>query len=147
MLPEGNGSVAPLGMSNRAVGGGTNTGQVGITGISGLNNIGLLVKVWGQVSAIDSSDFGISDGAGRTITVTVPTGVSVPAADTYVAVTGISDCQGTTGTDRQRHLCQNGGRYPNIRSISRNRPIDFRTDRIRGVQEPQQVARAVLVPL
>ena len=56
VVEGGSGTIAPLAMNNRAVGGGDwfynpipAAGQRGISGASGLNNIGLLIKTWGRV--------------------------------------------------------------------------------------------------
>ena len=53
-------SLFPLGMNNKSIGGGDwmydpilGYGQKSITGASGLNNIGLLVKTWGKVTSVD----------------------------------------------------------------------------------------------
>lgn len=51
----GSGSVKPLGLTNRRLGGGnwcydSETGAGAVTGGNGLNNIGLLVKTWGRVT-------------------------------------------------------------------------------------------------
>ena len=96
----GSGQVGPLGMNNKMLGGGnfaciTGTsapGQAGISGASGLNNIGLLAKSWGTVTAIDSSAspqwFEIDDGSRVFPTVAYP-----PygyAAGDYVCIAGIS---------------------------------------------------------
>ncbi len=59
-LPE------PLGMSNRTVGGGAlNANTPGVELGQGLHNTGLLVRVWGKVTAVNSSSqlFAIDDGA------------------------------------------------------------------------------------
>ena len=51
----------------------------------------------GHCYAISSTEFSISDGSGATITVEVPAGVSVPAAGSYISVTGIITRQETNG--------------------------------------------------
>lgn len=100
--------VAPLGMSNRALGGGdcaydafSGAGQQGIAGCSGLNNIGLLVRTWGKVTLVGrhpgwfyiDDGSGIRDGTGNVgIYVDAP-GMSVPALGSFVGVTGISSCE------------------------------------------------------
>lgn len=47
LLDNGSGAVAPVGMTNKAVGGAACPGQIGVTDGTGLNNIGLLVKTSG----------------------------------------------------------------------------------------------------
>jgi len=95
-------SLAPLGMTNKSLGGGdwrydpvTGKGQEGVEGGSGLNNIGLLVKTWGRVRSVDagSKSFVIDDGSNVNLKCVAPTAVSVPAVNQYVAVTGISSCE------------------------------------------------------
>ncbi|MEN6584266.1 MAG: choice-of-anchor Q domain-containing protein, partial [Armatimonadota bacterium] len=98
-------------MINRTVGGGnwkydatTGKGQRGITGAYGWNNIGLLVKSWGKVTAVDTSSFTISDGSTSfdgtsSISVKVITAPeNIPALNSYVAVMGISSCE-ESGSD------------------------------------------------
>ncbi|MEN6355760.1 MAG: RCC1 repeat-containing protein [Armatimonadota bacterium] len=116
------GSVNPLGMTNQSLGGGdfmynllTGEGQEGVFGwqlvnnpdtgkfelkrqkLAGINNIGLLVRVWGKVIDIDPASipswFKISDGSLTNVKVSVPTGVSVPNEGDFVSVTGISSCE------------------------------------------------------
>lgn len=102
----GTGSVSPLGMANARLGGGnwvydsaSGAGQIGIAGATGLNNIGLLVTVWGKVtSATESSCFyvddggSVSDGSGTAGIYVEASGLDVPTVGSYVAVTGISSC-------------------------------------------------------
>ncbi|MBI2843357.1 MAG: chitobiase/beta-hexosaminidase C-terminal domain-containing protein [Armatimonadetes bacterium] len=92
--------ILPLAMNGRAVGGGAYGLQAGIAGASGLNNIGLLVKVWGRVVSAQADRFSISDGS-STIAVVVPDGVELPAIDSYVSVAGISSCEKPTGVMTQ----------------------------------------------
>ncbi len=87
-------------MSNRSVGGGdwlynstSGAGQQGITGAYGWNNIGLLIKSWGVVTAVDSSGFSIDDGSAINIRVIAPDSAGIPDVDAYVSVVGISSCQ------------------------------------------------------
>ena len=104
---SGTGSVVPLGMSNRSVGGADfgdpPMGQSGVTDGLGLSNIGLLVTTWGWVESVDaaSSSFTLSDRSSVlnpnqptsvSLRVIVPAGASLPAAFQYVSVTGISSC-------------------------------------------------------
>lgn len=100
--------VPPLGMNNKTLGGGdwhydagTGAGQKGITGGSGLNNIGLLVRTWGKVKAFDPSTtptwFVIDDGSGVDVRCEVPNSVAVHKTWTYVGVTGISSRENIGG--------------------------------------------------
>lgn len=109
VIPAGNGSVAPLGMPARWLGGGslldsaTGFGQDGITGVQGLNNIGLLVRVWGTVSALQPVTapdqpiwFTLDGGNGRLFRCIAQDGS--PAIDPLwlgksAIVTGISSCE------------------------------------------------------
>lgn len=92
---------APLALANRALGGGDfrysagppATGQRGITGATGLNNIGLLVAIWGAFSYVDSSTFTVGDGSGTPVKCIVPSGVALNPNWTYVSVTGVSSCE------------------------------------------------------
>ena len=96
-------------MTNRSVGGGdfldsiTGFGQRGITGGFGLNNIGLLVTTWGEVSSVGADSFIIDDGSGVDVRCVVPAGVTLPGVDNYVAVTGASSCE-KVGDDLYRLL-------------------------------------------
>ena len=113
----GSGSVRPLGTRPASLGGsgffytpGGTGGQPGtqawdwsssvVVDVPGLNNIGLLVTIWGKVTWAGSDAFIIDDGSGSRfgdptapgVRVLVPPAVSVPAVDTWVSVTGISSC-------------------------------------------------------
>lgn len=58
--------IAPLALSNRSLGGkDLNQYTMGVVGAVGPNNIGLLVKTWGKVTWVDTTDqyFYIDDGA------------------------------------------------------------------------------------
>jgi len=72
-----------------AVGG---AGQRGVTGGFGLNNIGLLVRIWGRFIYVDASSFLVDDGGGTPVKCVVPEGVTLDPAWQYVGVTGISSC-------------------------------------------------------
>ncbi len=114
----GTGHVAPLGIVNKYLGGSDwpagrapRTGQQGISryGAVGLNNIGLLVTVWGRVRQVhpDGCYFYVDDGSfvvDGTVTDNMANlGVRVLAdgrslAGKYVSVTGISSCtSGSSG--------------------------------------------------
>ena len=100
ITPMGSGGVAPLGMNNKWLGGGDFfydagppiSGQRGITGASGLNNIGLLVKTWGEVTYVGADYFTIDDGSDVNVKCLVPAGVTLPNLGD-VSVTGISSCE------------------------------------------------------
>ena len=86
-------------MTNEAVGG-TNymsggIGQRGVTGALGLNNIGLSVKVYGNVVDRDTSPTPtwckLDDGSGKNLRVEYSSG-GVPALDTFATVTGVVSC-------------------------------------------------------
>jgi len=64
----GSASVKPLGMSTKAAGGGAICEQLGSAGGQGVNNIGLLVKIWGRVTGVDPAYgyYWVDDGAGLT---------------------------------------------------------------------------------
>ncbi len=92
----------PLGMVNRSLAGGdwnfdagTGAGQRGATGAFGLNNVGLLVRVSGTVTASYPDHFYVDDGSD-------PRGAGVnvlsycfksPPAGTRVSFTGVSSCR------------------------------------------------------
>lgn len=102
-------SVRPLGMPGRCIGGGDYeyapgiwpSGQRGVIGSSGANNIGLLVKTWAKVAKVEPvtppahpSWMAIEDANGRRIMCSA-SGEAVISADwqgKHVSVTGISGC-------------------------------------------------------
>lgn len=92
------GSVTPLLMSNRSLGGSQFGLQEGITGSFGLNNIGLLIKTTGKVSSFGLGYFYINDGSagngelGIKVYGTVPVAQGQDPTGKFVAVTGISSC-------------------------------------------------------
>jgi chitodextrinase len=67
-------------------------GQKGVTGGIGLNNIGLLVRLWGQFIYVDASSFLLDDGGGTPVKSIVPPDVMIDPEWQYVGVTGISSC-------------------------------------------------------
>lgn len=103
----GTGSVRPIGLNNISVGGGdwkpsgaAHPAQVGITGASGLNNIGMLVTTWGKVvnyqpqqgqtvGLITIDDGSVYGG----ISCELPPDAVFDPSWTYVTVTGISSCR------------------------------------------------------
>lgn len=101
--------ITSLGMNCCNLGGGdfhyndgvSTSGQRGIAGATGLNNIGLLVKVWGRLSPISSSRANLSDGSGSDVIVIAPSGQSFPTLASpypYVSITGISSCERDSST-------------------------------------------------
>jgi len=71
--------------------GGVANGRVpGVTKGKGLNNIGLLVKTWGRVKSPGSGCFYLDCGRSTLQKVVCP--YSLPTAEAYYAVTGISSC-------------------------------------------------------
>jgi len=82
-------------MSGKALGGGDwsvvgTGGQRGISNARGLNNIGLLVRTWGQFHLIDATTFTVDDGVGLSVRCTVPSGTFLSSTWQNVVVTGIS---------------------------------------------------------
>lgn len=102
----GPGSVEPIGMKNRALGGSDYvyapgppvSGQMGRTGGAGLNNVGLLVRTWGRVIPVDSTSFRVDDGSGIQPRVVLPAGVAPPGAGRAVGVTGVSSLESGPGS-------------------------------------------------
>jgi hypothetical protein len=97
-LPE------PFGMINKSLGGGdwkydsaTGAGQMGLSGGVGLNNVGLLVRIWGAFTYIDAHTFEITDGSGPAIKCVVPDGFTIDSNHTYVTVLGISSTEMSGG--------------------------------------------------
>lgn len=103
--------IAPLALTNKTIGGGRlNAYTDGVYQGAGVNNIGLLIRTWGKVTYIDTTNkyFYINDGSNladgtlgsdqsavlgvRVSYDNLASGNSVtpPALDSYVMVTGIS---------------------------------------------------------
>ncbi len=118
----GTGELAPLGMTNKSLGGGDFAydpgppvaGQRGVTDVPGvpstpacgLNNIGLLVRTWGKVTGLDAANppewFSIDDGSGvQTMVAYPPYGYAV---DDYATISGISSCRTDDNGDLERVL-------------------------------------------
>lgn len=102
---NGAGDISPLFMNNAVLGGGdwyynpaTGAGQRGVAAGIGLNNIGLLVRVQGEVVETDGGVLRIKDGSASAISATLPTGVSSPGIGDVVVVTGISSLLSPGGT-------------------------------------------------
>lgn len=121
----GSARVSPLGMIGKAVGGSdfyydslTGAGQRGVvayrsvTGeprqllaVQGLNNIGLLVRVWGRVTGAQANFFYLDDGSGLDdgdpqtpgIRVQLSDGCESPDVGSWVCVTGVCSCYSENG--------------------------------------------------
>ncbi len=105
MAQSGEARVEPIGLTNAALGGAALGAQGGIwhwmqpLPSLGLNNIGLLVRTWGMVTAWGRGWFYVDDGSrvrdgsGNVgIYVSAP-GVVPPPTGSVVGVTGISSCE------------------------------------------------------
>ena len=104
---SGTNTLVPLGVRGFYLGGAdwqynpaTGAGQQGVTGSHGVNSVGLLVRAWGRVTAVDQSAwpawFLIDDGSGRTVKCVAVGGSPVvnPAwVGQFAAVTGIASCE------------------------------------------------------
>lgn len=90
-------SVEPVGMLLRSLVGShlgydpgpPASGQMGMAGGFGPNNVGLLVRVWGLGMPSASVGFGLEDGSGRCIQVQTPNGVAIGAEGRLAQVTGV----------------------------------------------------------
>ncbi|MDO8684317.1 MAG: hypothetical protein Q7N50_12635 [Armatimonadota bacterium] len=103
--PNNTGSVGPLAMCLKALGGvdlGYDAGppilgQKGVKDGIGLNNIGLLVQVTGKIIAKDTSTpatwFTFDDGSDIVVKAVVQPVVIIPTVGTYVGAIGISSCE------------------------------------------------------
>jgi len=85
----GSGSIEPLAMSNKALGGGPSGLQAGVEGGVGPSNIGLLVSTSGKVETKGTGWFTIDDGS----QVNVKVYGAVPSGNPHVVVTGASSCE------------------------------------------------------
>lgn len=87
--------LAPIAMPTMSVGGGPLGYKPGVTGGLGLNNVSLLVSVYGRVTATGWTHFYIDDGAmrmdgsGMTGLKVITDQLNKPAKNSYVKVTGI----------------------------------------------------------
>jgi hypothetical protein len=93
----------PVAMGLASLGGAAaNSNVPGVLNGVGLNNIGLLVKVWGQVNSVGTNSFIVRDGTnqpGKTpldVTIVCPAGVTLPTVGQYVGITGISSCNSSS---------------------------------------------------
>ncbi|MBI2843725.1 MAG: hypothetical protein HYX78_10030 [Armatimonadetes bacterium] len=114
IISTGMENLKPLGMNNRAVGGGDSgvypLGQLGVTYGFGLNNVGLYITTWGRVLSTGSDpDLGpyaiISDGSPGSPTalnIRVYTSEPVMSGDFFVV-------SGAVGLYRDRFSCLIGG--------------------------------------
>ena len=93
----GSGQVRPVAMNLRSLGGGASDTQPGIYEGFGLNNLGLLVRVWGKFTRTSDTTFALDDGSGVTVKCVVPSGVNLDPLWTYAGVTGISSCEKVGG--------------------------------------------------
>lgn len=109
LIQAGYGDLVPLGMTNIALGGGTNGAVPGITGAYGTNNIGLLVTAWGRVAHIDATSFFLTDGSDVTLKVIVPSTSDMPANGSYAVVTGASSTYDAGGGSIGRLLRARSG--------------------------------------
>ncbi len=140
-VKSGTGSVRPLGLPNKLLGGGASDVQPGVISGSGLNNIGLLVRTWGKITYVDPAetfayvDDGLMLSDGNTlgsgsssvtgVRIILPGGVVMPPVGSFVILTGVSSCTMING-GLVRALCiRNQGDIstawlPPCRSVSGN---------------------------
>lgn len=96
--------LRPMALGNKWLGGATLGNRLGVDYGKGLNNLGLLTTVWGKVTATGWTYFyvddgsGLSDGSGFDGIRVLCDGLTKPAKDKYVRVTGISSCEQPAGT-------------------------------------------------
>ncbi len=96
------GNLAPQGMTNVTLGGGDlgspPEGQCGVTGGSGPNSVGLLVKCWGQVAdVVPAGNYMLIDDGSGPVRVDTSHLTTLPDVDDHISVTGISSLYGTVG--------------------------------------------------
>lgn len=95
--------VAPLGVQIKSLGGASNGYTPGVEAGVGLNNIGLLVTIAGQINNAGSGYLyaddgsGLSDGAGTGVKVMLG-GIPMQSGKTFVTVTGFSSVENINGT-------------------------------------------------
>lgn len=98
--------VRPFGMPGKAIGGGDwflgpgYSGQMGVEGGTGLNNIGVLARICGKFNYIDASTFTLNDGSPNPIKCTATSDVWLDAWWQNAAVTGIVSCEDVGGVIR-----------------------------------------------
>jgi formylglycine-generating enzyme required for sulfatase activity len=112
------GTVTPLGMPNRILGGGALGRQAAVENGSGLSSIGLLVRVWGKVTEVGSDYLYVNDGSeirdGTSTGLEENVGVRVDCDPTgyaqgdYLMVTGICSCFKNASDKLQRKVLVRG---------------------------------------
>ncbi|MEN6583189.1 MAG: carboxypeptidase regulatory-like domain-containing protein [Armatimonadota bacterium] len=88
----GSGSILPLGMTNKAIGG------TSITDGTGVGNVGILVRTWGAV--VDNTHSGyivINDGSGSNIKVDLSHVSNSIGGTSFVTITGICSAESNGG--------------------------------------------------
>lgn len=117
--PVGLGTVAPLGMPGKLLGGGdwiapggTAVAQRGVSGGFGLNNIGLLIRTTGRVTFV-GADFiyvddgsSLDDGSGNAGVKVWAPGLALPTVGQMVSVTGVSSCFANAGSTHRQILAR-----------------------------------------
>jgi len=112
LVREGSDALVPRAprMNIKVLGGAAFGSQAGVTDGFGLNNVGLLVSVFGWVTEIEPvtppaqpSWFRIEDTPGFSVKCLVPPGVTIDPGWSGVLVRGISSCE-TVGPDLNRLL-------------------------------------------
>lgn len=104
--------IRPVAMPHRSVGGSDfhyignkwPSGQMGVMGGVGLNNIGLYILVFGRVLAPGPDWFIIEDGSHVFLKVACEPGSMTPLPGMYVSVAGISSCEMMMGAERPMPL-------------------------------------------
>lgn len=97
-VQNGQASVKPVGMPLKVLGGGAwkmgagGSGQAGVTGGAGLNNIGLLVRTWGILRQGADGIHYLDDGPGAKLLLETPAGFNEPLGQ-MVRLSGISSCR------------------------------------------------------
>ncbi|MEN6521403.1 MAG: hypothetical protein ABFD46_09690 [Armatimonadota bacterium] len=99
--------IKPLAMTNRSVGGAdmgiSGLGQCGVYRGSGLNNVGLLIRIWGKITDVGENYLVIDDGSGSPVRVDTSFVSSQPGKGSFAAMTGLSSLY-KPDTLRQRLL-------------------------------------------
>ncbi|MCL5104184.1 MAG: M43 family zinc metalloprotease [Armatimonadetes bacterium] len=93
-LHDGDFTIRPFLLRGSSVGGGDwnvrgTSGQRGVTGSVGLNNIGIFAKVQGSYEQIDATTFLLDDGSGKKVKCSVPAGYVLFPDWRYVSATGV----------------------------------------------------------
>lgn len=107
-VQTGVGDPKPIGMIAAALGGShwnwdpaTGRGQQGATGIPGLNNVGMFVRIWGTVTYCQGTVMYVDDGSGARdnstyrgvrVELPVPSPIEPGWLDKHVRVDGVSSC-------------------------------------------------------